>query len=60
MKISLALPKLMKRHDATRAEFQAANSQADARDAKIIERFVDMHASLRKQVRSEEWQAIFK
>jgi predicted nucleic acid-binding Zn-ribbon protein len=52
--------KLAHRRDATRAEFQAAYGEIDARDARFLERFVGIRESIKKQVTSEEWQAIFK
>lgn len=52
--------KLAHRHDATRAEIQKVYGEIDARDARNIDRFVGIRESIKKQVTSEEWQAIFK
>jgi predicted nucleic acid-binding Zn-ribbon protein len=52
--------KLAHRHDATRAEFQKVYGEIDARDARNIDTFMGIRESIRKQVTSEEWQAIFK
>lgn len=54
-----AIVKLAHRHDATRAEFQAVYREIDARDARNIDRFLAIRESIKKQVSSEEWQAIF-
>jgi hypothetical protein len=51
--------KLVKRHDATRAQFQALNGEIDTRDAKTLRDFLDFRMSLRKQMTGEEWQAVF-
>ena len=50
---------LVKRHDATRADFEALNADLDARDAKTIEEFLNMRASIKQRMTSEEWQAVF-
>ena len=55
-----AIVKLAHRHDATRAEFHAVYRDIDARDARFLERFMGIRESVKKQVTSEEWQAIFK
>jgi hypothetical protein len=54
-----AIIKLAHRHDATRADFQAVNSEVDARDARAVDRFVDTRASIKQQVTSQEWQTVF-
>ena len=54
-----AIIELVHRRDATLADFRAINSEVDARDARNIDRFLDFRASIKQQVRSEEWQAAF-
>ena len=54
-----AIIQLVHRHDATLADFRAINSAVDARDARNIDRFLDFRASIKQQVRREEWQAAF-
>lgn len=55
-----AIVELTHRHDATRAEYQKVYGEIDARDARNIDTFMGIRESIRKQVTSEEWQAIFK
>lgn len=54
-----AVIKMVHRHDATRADFEAVTSQIDARDARNIDRFLDFRASIKQQVSREDWQAVF-
>jgi len=55
-----ALVALVKRHDATRAEFDAVNRRMDERDARVVMEFIATRESLRKQLTREEWNALFK
>lgn len=54
-----AIVGLAHRHDATRAEFLAVYREIDARDAMFLEKFASIRESIKKQVTSEEWQAVF-
>jgi hypothetical protein len=51
--------KLARRHDATRAEVDAANRATDATDAQAIERYVAVRQALKEHLNSDEWAAVF-
>jgi hypothetical protein len=55
-----ALVALVKRHDATRAEFDAVNRRMDERDARVVMEFIATRESLKKQLTREEWSALFR
>jgi len=55
-----AIVALVKRRDATRAEFDAVNNRMDERDARVVMEFIATRESLKKQLTREEWAALFK
>jgi hypothetical protein len=54
-----AILKLAHRHDATRAEVEAAHRAIDARDEQTIERFIAVREALKEHLNGDEWAAVF-